>query len=193
VTESIDKLYDQKEAELAARMKAGWNKSLSIDSLPNDEPRLWRTQAPVGSCHGHSSCSAARAVTSAAEIKKILEDIEPMVKVGRSWNDAFLVMRPEMMAHAMKIEPEMFVEAPEPPHYRFMHLFDYMPVYTNRWLMKASGMVSESDWPVETTPVLPRLMTKEVPEVKQKDLSFWQALVCVVVLGWILVSLGGAL
>jgi hypothetical protein len=192
VTESIDKLYDQKEAELAARMKAGWDKSLSIDSLPNDEPRLWRTQAPVESCQGNCSCAATQPVTL-EDLKKMMEDAQPYATVGNYWPNAYLVVPPETMAHAMKIEPEMFVEAPEPPHYRFMHQFDYMPVYTNRWLMKASGMVSESDWPVETTPVLPRLMAEHVPEVKQKDLSFWQALVCVVVLGWILVSIGGAL
>lgn len=170
--ETIEDLYKRKEAEMAARLKAGWARTVYAN-IPNDEHRLWRTPA------------------TAAEIKKMLEDIEPMVKVGRSWNDAFLVMRPETMAHAMVLDHEMFVEVPEPPIYRFMHQFNYMPVYTNRFLFSTVDIVSESDWPVETTPVLPRLTTREVPVAK--DLSFWQAMVCVVVLGWILVSLGGAL
>jgi hypothetical protein len=171
MSETIDDLYRRKADEMAAKLKASWDKSQFIDSLPNDEPRLWRTPA------------------TAAEIKKVLEDIEPMVKVGRSWNDAFLVMRPETMAHAMKIGD--VVEHDGTPRYMFTHQFNYMPVYTNRFLFSTADMVPEQ--PVETTPVLPRLMAEHVPEVKQKDLSFWQAMVCVVVLGWILVSLGGAL
>lgn len=178
MSESLEERYKRKEAEMWARMRAGWDTS---NSFYRDE------QTPAGSCHGISS-------TTAAELKKILEDMKPAINVGRSWQNAYVVMPPEMMAHAMKIEPVMFQEPEDRPLFKYLSSFNGMPIYNSwpaRFLYTAdSGLAKE---PVETTPVLPRLMTWYVPEVKQRDLSFWQAMVCVVVLGWILVSLGGAL
>lgn len=177
--ESLEELYRRMEAEIGDRIKASFLDGGLPYGVAANEPRLWRDEVSVD-------------VSSVDEIKDLLNHLvrPPAINVGRGWGDALLVMPRDLMSHAMEIRPEMFVEnLSEPTPYRFMHQFNYMPVYTNRFLFSTADMTP--DRPPE--PVLPRLMAEHVPEVKQKDLSFWQAMVCVVVLGWILVSLGGAL
>lgn len=144
------------------------------------------TGPPVGSYQGWSSAP------SVEEIKKLLSAGIGVPKMSR----AYLVVPPEMEFPEMQFVP---FEEEQTKSRMWRHSWgDYnfgMPIVRSPFIGMAGAVDTglPSDWPVKEEPVLPRLMAEHVELEQPRDLSVWQALIFVVVVGTILCLLGGVL
>lgn len=138
----------------------------------------------AGSCQGYATGPAWQK-PSVDELKKLLADMKPVVNIGR----AYLVVPPEMAFPDLQFVP--FEEQTKSRMWR--HSWgDYsfgIPIVRSPYITGVDWAKPE----VKEEPVLPRLMAEHVEVEQPKDLSAWQALIFVVVVGTILCLLGGVL
>ena len=126
---------------------------------------------------------------SIEEIKKLLSAGIGVPNLSR----AYLVVPPEFKLPELQFVP---FEEEQTKSRMWRHSWgDYsfgIPIVRSH-AMSIKGMAVEADWPAKEEPVLPRLMAEHVEVEQPKDLSAWQALIFVVVVGTILCLLGSVL
>lgn len=144
----------------------------------------------AGNGQGYATGPAAkeyvRGYESVDDLKKLLADMKPAINLGR----AYLVVPPEMTFPEMQFVP--FGEEQTKSRMWRHSWGDYsfgIPIVRSPYIMGVDRAKPE----VKEEPVLPCLMAEHVEVEQPRDLSAWQALIFVVVVGTILCLLGGVL
>lgn len=139
----------------------------------------------AGNCQGYAT-GPAWEKPSVDELKKLLADMKPAINMSR----AYLVVPPEMTFPELQFVP---FEEEQTKSRMWRHSWgDYsfgIPIIRSPYIMGVDWAKPE----VKEEPVLPRLMAEHVEVEQSRDLSAWQALIFVVVVGTILCLLGGVL